>query len=257
MLFCYPSLRITYYGIGILLVVGSAVFTSYHPNLLFLDLIFAILFVVVLILVLTKIALKMYTKEVISLLQNCHVREYMDKLDKRMGKVRAPKMISSYVAFSALGYNMLGDYDAAFDCCQKITSDECKPDYYRFMIDYYLNKGLFDQADKTLCDFKAFAAGTKKKNVIKLCNKLMSDCENAIKFRKGMLDGLEEYYTQRLNSDQVSKVLISRVSFSHALGKLLILKGEPDRAKEYLQFARDNAGDTKFKALAEKLLSEI
>lgn len=257
MLFCYPSLRITYYGIGILLVVGSAVFTSYHPNLLFLDLIFAILFVVVLILVLTKIALKMFTKEVISLLQNCHVREYMDKLDKRMGKVRAPRMISSYVAFSALGYIMLGDYDAAFDCCQKITSVECKPDYYRFMIEYYLNRGLMDQADKTLCDFKAFAAASKKKNVIKLCNRHMKDVEFAVNVRKGILDGAEEYYFKRLNDDEIKKVLISQVSFSYGYGKVLVMKGERERAKEYLRFASENGGDTKYTALAGSLLTEL
>lgn len=257
MLFCYPSLRITYYGIGILLVVGSAVFTCYHPNLLFLDLIFAILFVVVLILVLTKIALKMFTKEVISLLQNCHVREYMDKLDKRMGKVRAPRMISSYVAFSALGYIMLGDYDAAFDCCQKITSVECKPDYYRFMIEYYLNRGLMDQADKTLCDFKAFAAESKKKNVIKLCNRHMKDVEFAVNVRKGILDGAEEYYFKRLNDDEIKKVLISQVSFSYGYGKVLVMKGERERAKEYLRFASENGGDTKYTALAGSLLTEL
>jgi hypothetical protein len=41
------------------------------------------------------------------------------------------------------------------------------------------------------------------------------------------------------------------------LGKLLFLKGEPERARKYLQVAIDLGGDTKYKKFAEELLQKI
>lgn len=253
----YVSLRILYYSIGALLIAGSAFFTANYPNLMLLDLFAVLVIVLILIGVLTVIAFKMFNKEVMSCLYDCHVREYMDKLDKRMKTARAPAMKSSYADYSALGYIMLGDYDSAFDCCQKITTDVNRPNYYRYMVEYYLNRGLMDQAEKTLCDYKAFAIACKKKSVVKLCNRHMKDVEYAVNVRKGIFDGAEEYYRKRLNDDEVKKVLISKVSFSYSLGKLLLIKGDKVQAKEYLQFAFDNAGDTKYRALSGQLLSEV
>ena len=50
---------------------------------------------------------------------------------------------------------------------------------------------------------------------------------------------------------------ITEASYSHALGKLLFLKGEPERARKYLQKAVDLGGDTKYKKFAEELLLKL
>ncbi len=50
---------------------------------------------------------------------------------------------------------------------------------------------------------------------------------------------------------------LGKVSYSYALGKLLVLKGDPVRAEEYLKFASENGGDTKYKKYADERLSQI
>ena len=84
----------------------------------------------------------------------------------------------------------------------------------------------------------------------------IKNAEFYIRIKQGNYEGTEEHY---LNALQTIKPLypITEASYTHALGKLLILKGEPERAKEYLQVACDIGGDTKYKKFAEELLQKI
>ena len=50
---------------------------------------------------------------------------------------------------------------------------------------------------------------------------------------------------------------LTKCSYSYALGKLLALKGEPERAREYLQVAYDLGGDTKYKKFAAEQLQKL
>jgi len=254
---CYKSLRITYYAIAALFIVLAGLISYHNGNLMVPVLIIVLVLVAVEIIVLTVIALKWFNKEVMSCIYDCNVREYMDRLDKRMGKVRGAAMKSSYADYSALGYSMLGDYDSVFDCCQKITSKQHKTDYYRFMLSFYLDRGLIDQAEKTLCDLRAFRTTLKNPRLIKLCEQNITEAEYALNMKKGILDGVEEYYLSKYSDENLMKIKITKVSYAHAIGKVLVLKGQPDRAKEYLKFASENGGDTKYTALANALLSQI
>lgn len=62
----------------------------------------------------------------------------------------------------------------------------------------------------------------------------------------------------KAEENQIKTIVdITEVSYSYALGKLLFLKGEPERARKYLQVAIDLGGDTKYKKFAEELLQKI
>ena len=41
------------------------------------------------------------------------------------------------------------------------------------------------------------------------------------------------------------------------MGRLLVLKGEPDKAREYLQVASRFGGDTKYKKFADEMLRNL
>ena len=69
----------------------------------------------------------------------------------------------------------------------------------------------------------------------------------------GNYDGAEEHYKKMLATIKPLYPL-TEVSYSYALGKLLILKGEPEKAKEYLNVAYEKGGDTKFRKFAEEKL---
>jgi len=253
----YGSLRIIYYSIGALLIICAGVITYFYPDSMIpvLIAIFALTFLDAF--VLSRIALKKFNKEVVSCLYDCNVREYMDKLDKRMANARPSKMKSAYADYSALGYEILGDYDSVYDCCQQITADMHKPDYYRFMFSFYLNKELLDQAEKTICDLRAYRTNCKNQRLQNLCDQFLLEMEYSLNLRKGILDGVEEYYASKLEDENIKKVRLSKVSYSYGYGKVLMLKGERERAKDYLKYAAENGGDTKFTALAGRLLTEL
>ena len=69
------------------------------------------------------------------------------------------------------------------------------------------------------------------------------------------MECVEEYYTKMLEESKTGP-LISRVSFSVILGRILMQKGDKEKAEELLKFAAVNGGDTKYKVLAEKALAE-
>ena len=72
----------------------------------------------------------------------------------------------------------------------------------------------------------------------------------------GNYDGAEEHYKKMLETIKPLCPL-TEVSYSYALGKLLILKGEPEKAKEYLNVACEKGGDTKFRKFAEEKLKML
>lgn len=81
-------------------------------------------------------------------------------------------------------------------------------------------------------------------------------CETALHVKQGKYEGAEEFYTKMLSS-QTYKTPVSRVSFSYALGSVLVKKGEGGRAEEYLKYASEHGGDTKYRKLADDLLARL
>lgn len=80
--------------------------------------------------------------------------------------------------------------------------------------------------------------------------------EYALRVRRGDYEGAEEFYLGVLASPR-STVNITRTSYSYALGKLLVLKGDPEGARPYLKTSYETAGDSKYRKFAEKKLAEI
>ena len=93
----------------------------------------------------------------------------------------------------------------------------------------------------------------KNKSYINSLETYIKDAEYVIKIKNSDFEGAEEFYTGIINESS-PLYPITKVSCSYAIGRLLMLKGETERAKEYLQVAYAEGGDTKFKSLAEKLL---
>ena len=96
----------------------------------------------------------------------------------------------------------------------------------------------------------------KNPKYIESCEDSIKNAEFYMRIQQGNYEGAEEHYQKQL--DTIKPLYpITEASYSHALGKLLFLKGEPERARKYLQVAIDLGGDTKYKKFAEELLQEI
>ena len=203
-------------------------------------------------------ALKDFAKEVMEKFLTCHVHEYMDLLDKRLGKKKRRDLKSTYNYLKGMGYSALDDYDSLYECAQQVTHLSHQSEYYKRLIDYYIYKDMFIEAQDLMIKLAELNAKVKSKvykDSIDVSLKLF-DCR--IKVKTGNYAGVEECYTQMLSSHETAVLsLISKVSISYALGELLVKKGEKERAKEHLKFASEKGGDTKYKIFADRLLSEI
>ena len=124
------------------------------------------------------------------------------------------------------------------------------------MIDYYVSRGLIDQAQNEIEVLRELVGKTKNLEYKKNCEISIKNAEYAIRIKQGNFEGAEEHYKNMMAT--VKPLLpIGKASYSYALGRLYVLQGEPERAREYLQTAYDLGGDTKYKKHAEELLREI
>lgn len=254
----YKRIYALYWGIGLILALSEGVFSYYFPDYAIPGLVVLLVLVFVEASLLIKLSNRIFAKNVMSKFLTCHVHEYMDLLDKRLGKKRRKDLKSTYNYLKAMGYSALDDYDALYECTRQITHLSHKSEYYKRLIDYYIHNDMFIEAQDLMNKLAEFNTKVKSKiykDSIDVTLKLF-DCR--IKVKNGNYEGVEEYYTQMLSSHETAVVsLISRVSISYALGELLVKKGEKERAKEHLRYASEKGGDTKYKLFADKLLSEI
>ena len=256
MISLYKRLFATYLFIGVLCLIGGAVFLKNHPVGFFVYLITLIVILCITINILHNASKKKFKEEVLTHLENCRAGIFIEELTKLMGKKRGRQISSFYASLCATGYDVLGDYDALYASCQNIKLKSHMPLYHRRMFSYYLSRGELDFAKDALNALSALAAKEKIPAEKKVIVQFVEECKRAIQVRSGEYDEPLKYYREMLNSTEES-TLVSRVSYAHAYGEALFRKGDKEAAKEPLTFASSRGGDTKYKRQADKLLAEI
>ena len=107
----FKSLLAIYIFVGALCVTGAGYLTYLYPDKSHLWLILAFTVILLTMLVLSKIGRKKFKDEILSYYLNCNVQEYLDRLEKLMGKKHFRSDKSAYAYLTAMGYYALGDYD--------------------------------------------------------------------------------------------------------------------------------------------------
>ena len=250
----YKRLLIVYFFVAVLCMIGGGIFLNHFRNtsgfVVYLITMIAILYVTISIL--SGIAKKRFKNEVLSLFDNCCANAYIEEVKRLLSKKRSRRFVSMYACLLSVGYDVLGDYRSLYESCLKIKDKSYMPYYHRRMFTYFLSIKDLTKAKEEIEELEALAASSKNKAELEVINCFLNDCNNALKFHLGNLDGVEEYYTQMLNKGDIP--LISRVSYAYALSEVLIAKNRKEEAKDHLIFASSRGGDTKYKTSADKLL---
>lgn len=260
MISIYRKYHIAYWCVGIIdIIVMVAVMIGfwrdvwYFPVLVTLG---TIPFIMVDVVVFMRLASKKLSKEVLPLFYNCQVHEFINELNRLFAKKAKGANISLYNSLVARGYGSIDDYDSVYECCQKIKAKGYKAECHRSMIEYYLKNEQFDKAQEEMEALRKLMEKMKNPKYIEGCDTSIKNAEFYIRIKQGNYEGAEEHYQKQL--DTIKPLYpITEASYSHALGKLLFLKGEPERARKYLQKAVDLGGDTKYKKFAEELLLKL
>ena len=260
MITLYRKYHIAYWCIGITLIIGMVALMLafwqdawYFPLLvMFPTMILAVVNAIVFI----RLSNKKLSREVLPLFYNCQVHKFIDEMNRLFaGKTKGP-VVSLYNSMVARGYGVIDDYDSVCACCQKITNKAYKSEYHKAMIDYYLKHDQIDKAQNEMEELRKLAEQMKNPRYKEVSLLSIKNTEFYIRIKQGNYEGAEEHYLNALNTIK-PLYPITQVSYSHALGKLLLLKGEPDRTAKYLRAAYNLGGDTKYKMYAEELLQKI
>lgn len=252
----FKSLMAIYFFVGALCVTGAGYFTYLYPDKSYLWLILALAVIVLTMLVLSKIGRKKFKDEILSYYLDCHVKEYLDRLEKLMGKKHFRSDKSAYAYLSSMGYSALGDYDESFERAQNITVRSHMPEYYKRAVDYYISKGELEKASETLSELSELGQSITSPAYRDQILIFVKGREYIIRVKAGILDGAEEFYSE-LYKQCDDQALIVRVSVSYTLGDIILKKGDKERALPYLEFASENGGDTKYKKLSDELLAKV
>ena len=252
----YKSLRGIYWIVGAICIVILWVIGFRFPQYFWKSIAAVIFILFMTISILSKVAVLKFKEEVFFYLENCRVNEYLEKVSTLFSKKRDKDSVSAYAYLMALGYDALGDYDAMYDCCLRITRKGHMSEYHSRMFDYYLDKENIEYAKDEIAALQALYSKAKKDREKLYLKDYIENCEHVLRIHLGDYEGAEEYYLKKLD-DFKDGPLLSRVSYSFGMGKLLFKKGENERAKEYLKFAHENGGDSKYKGKAEKVLARI
>lgn len=195
-----------------------------------------------------------------SSLYNCHTREYLEKLDFRMKKNKRALnnmgTLSLYNCLKALGYNVLGDYDTSFQYAQNVLSKSHFIEKYKLTIDYYIEKEEYSLARNDINKLKELIPSVKSADYKKKLERFVLQRELWINIKQGNYKGAEEFYTEEV-FDCSKEVMVTKVSYYTSLGEILFLKGKTEEAADYLRFAAENGGDTKYQAISAQLLSKL
>ena len=252
----FKSLMAIYFFVGALCVTGAGYFTYLYPDKSYLWLILALAVIVLTMLVLSKIGRKKFKDEILSYYLDCHVKEYLDRIEKLMGKKHFRSDKSAYAYLSSMGYSALGDYDESFERAQNITVRSHMPEYYKRAVDYYISKGELEKASETLSELSELGQSITSPAYRDQILIFVKGREYIIRVKAGILDGAEEFYSE-LYKQCDDQALIVRVSVSYTLGDIILKKGDKERALPYLKFASENGGDTKYKKLSDELLAKV
>ena len=251
----FKSLLAIYVFVGALCVTGAGYLTYLYPDKSHLWLILAFTVILMTMLTLSKIGRKKFKDEILSYYLDCHVKEYLDRVEKLMGKKHFRSDKSAYAYLTSMGYSALGDYDESFERAKKITVRSHMPEYYKRAVDYYIDKGDFDEASKNLSELADIGSRISSPVYRDQILIFVKGREYIIRVKAGILDGAEEFYSE-LYKQCDDQALIVRVSVSYTLGDIILKKGDKERALPYLKFASENGGDTKYKKLSDELLAK-
>ena len=251
----FKSLLAIYVFVGALCVTGAGYLTYLYPDKSHLWLILAFTVILLTMLTLSKIGRKKFKDEILSYYLDCHVKEYLDRVEKLMGKKHFRSDKSAYAYLTSMGYSALGDYDESFERAKKITVRSHMPEYYKRAVDYYIDKGDFDEASKNLSELADIGSRISSPVYRDQILIFVKGREYIIRVKAGILDGAEEFYSE-LYKQCDDQALIVRVSVSYTLGDIILKKGDKERALPYLKFASENGGDTKYKKLSDELLAK-
>lgn len=263
MIHLYKKYHVAYRIIGILLIVcmvASMIALMFVSKLWFVP--FLVFFPTLILIfvnasVFTMLTSKKLNDEVTTLLLNCQANDYINAL-KSLFKDKASKgvIVSIYNTFLAMGYVAIDDYDSVYDCCQKITAKNYQTEKCKSMIEYYLAKDQIEQAQQEIEKLKELTGKLKPSKYKEGTETSIKNAEYVIRIKQGNYEGAEEHFLKMLDTIKPLYPL-SKASYSYSLGRLLVLKGEPERAKEYLQAAYDVGGDTKYRKKAEEQLAKL
>lgn len=257
MIYLYKEYNVAYNLISLFLLIGFAVLAlKFHMGIFTYLLLLIVVMILVFVVagIFTRLTITRIEREVVIHYNECRANQYLDEIKRLFGDKKLSRAVSTiYNSYLVRGYAVLDDFDSVYSCCQNITTKGYKGEYHKYMLQYYIKKDQLNLVMDEMDQLKLLIMQLKNKSYINSLETYIKDAEYVIKIKNSDFEGAEEFYTGIINKSS-PLYPITKVSCSYAIGRLLMLKGETERAKEYLQVAYAEGGDTKFKSLAEKLL---
>ena len=222
MVSAYKGLFAIYISVSVASIIATAVASTDFPESALVIFVVMFLNICVTMFILLRIARKKFAEEVLVHYNNCRILEFMDKLEHRLERKHGV-MRSTYNYLAAMGHSALGNTEDIYACTQKITARSHRTEYLRRMIDYHITLEQYEAARPYINELSQLAA--KQKGPYKqILEDFLINADIKIRISKGDLSGAEEFYTDFL-LNRGALPLISIVSFSYALGMVLLMKG--------------------------------
>ena len=102
-------------------------------------------------------------------------------------------------------------------------------EYHSRMFDYYLDKENIEYAKDEIAALQTLYSKAKKDREKLYLKDYIDNCEHVLRIHLGDYEGAEEYYLKKLDEFKDGP-LLSRVSYSFGMGKLMFKTGENERA---------------------------
>lgn len=253
----YKRTFITYWVIAVILLAGLWAWLTLRPQDFAVALFVMLVVILATVFILKRISAKLFNEEVMAPFLNCQINEFMEKLDKRLSRKRSANNRSSYYYLKAMGYNALGDYDKEYECAQNVSGQAYRAEYYKHHINYFINKDMFTEALDYMKQLEEYMPGVRNQQYRESIELFLKTSDYAIKVRQGDYEGAEEFLSEVVEKSS-DEPMITRVSYTYNLAKVIFLKGKDmELAGKYFRFVIENAGDTKFRKLAEEKLAQI
>ena len=256
MLSIYKGIRVFYWAVSIGCIVGTAVATYFYPTHMIEIISIMTIIICLTLIILMKVTRNRFKNEVMSLLYDCHAQNFLDKVESLLGNRRSKSMKSTYAWLMALGYEVIGDYEAMRSNCMNITVKTHMSEYHRRMCSYYVEADEIELAKKEIEALKKIALTAKAPDKVQI-ERYIGECVRAIKIKTHDLDGLTQHFEREDSLKAVEPVLLTKVSVAETYGQVLIFTGEYETARKQLLFASRYGGDTKYKKYADTLLKSI
>lgn len=204
----------------------------------------------------THLSTVTFGKEICGLLNDCRANDYLDELDKHFKNKTKRSDKTIYNEMLIHGYEALDDYNAVYECVKNIKGNAYEFECHNAMFGYFMKNRDFDRARSELEELKRSAEKRRYQKLRNRCYISIRNAEYALRVEQGEYGGAGEYYTEILTTTN-PLLPLTKASYSYGMGRLMVLKGEPDKAREYLQVASRFGGDTKYKKFADEMLYKL